>query len=164
MLFSLWCAHFGPPWHPIVGTAGFLFGAAALTFGASHLGRKLFGEPWPGLSQQVPALGRVRRLLAVLIVFFAVGAVAGIIVSLCGGFDGGPDPYPVFARRPSYFLYGGRSGRRGPEVSRLRYVLVGSGFFVGWHSLPTFGLLASLYYVLFGEVPGWMRSRRGAGS
>jgi hypothetical protein len=159
MLFSLWCALFGPPWGIVFGTAGFLVGVFFMTvFGNRKRGQLGPGEPRPSLSQHAPALRGLRRPLGVLMVVLVCGAVLGIAGMVCASRMDGVTDYPVFEERASYEL--GAHGRH-TQVSRLRYVVVGTSFFVGWHSFAALLSVLSLYIALFGEFPGWLKKQWG---
>ena len=57
---------------------------------------------------------------------------------------------PIFAERPTYQLH---SHGTYTAVSRLRYVIVGSSFIVGWHVFGVVIALTALHTSLFG-MPG----------
>jgi hypothetical protein len=158
ILFSFCSTLFGPWWGCIIGTIGFLVGICALAFGDSKPGKKLFGPPWQGLAEEVPALQRLRGPMGVLIlIILGIIIISMIVMVFVSGFAGVIDGYYVLETCDSYMLnsHGVRT-----EVSRLRYVAVGVSFFAGWHSGASLPSLLSLYYVLFGELPKWMKNRQ----
>jgi hypothetical protein len=173
LLFSLWCILFGP-WMGVglvLGTIGFFLSVGALAVGQSKRGKRAFGRSGQGLAQDVPAFRAFQRpmkTLSAIQVFIIVVAVITLFCTSCGfpdgvaNFYGVPpiDQYPVFQRRESYVLTTRVHGTEvRTEVSRLRYVAVGIGFFVGWLGMAALPSLLSLHYVLFGRLPEWLEKR-----
>jgi hypothetical protein len=152
VLFSLWCVLVGPIPGVLLGFVGFLVAAGGMTY-TSRLGS------WPGFFPASSLLWPVRQLLRGLGYLSAAGVGLGLIVTIasarCDGVGEGLDQ-PIFEPREVYRL--NNHGKK-TEVSRLRFLLVGSGFWVAWHSFSLGISSASLLCLLFGERYGWAAER-----
>ena len=155
----------------VLGTIGFFLSVGALAVGQSKWGKQAFGPSGQGLAQEVPAFRGFQRpmgILSAIQILMIVIAVITLVCASCGfpdgvaNFYGVPpiDQYPVFQGRESYVLTTRVYGTKiRTEVSRLRYVAVGTGFFVGWLGMAALPSLLSLHYVLFGRLPEWLEKR-----
>jgi predicted secreted protein len=162
LLLSFWCGVIlGPPWFINFGIVGFIVSWFCMLFLIISRGQRGSGEPWPGLSRHVPALQHFRRSLEVLFVFLISGVILGfaglIFTARLDGVCASPDR-PLLKERATYEL---NNHGRHTQVSRLRFVVVGTSFFVAWHGGAALPSALALYYVLFGELPAWLRNRLG---
>ncbi len=114
-----------------LGTA--FLGVYAFVFRPAPLGMM-----WRGFFGIGQLFGSLNRALFVM-------AFLSLLVTFAGCAHGNVPPYdelPIFARRSHYVLRGGPEGYF--EVSRVRYLMSGAGFHVGWHC----GALAAVFWVL----------------
>jgi hypothetical protein len=112
------------------------------------------GQPFfkaGGLSAPFPGLRRIRpALLASLLGCVAAWVASMAVLATYGGTGAGNTTRPVFARRAEYILndHGVET-----EVSRRRFVIVGSSFMIAWHAGGIGFTLIQLHLVLFGTLP-----------
>ena len=156
LLISLWCSLFGPSLG-LLGVIGFVLGGLGL--GVSRaFGKKILSDIPNGLSSVCPSLRFFRRPSLSFFNFFVVMAGIGFFVCFITSITGGVGDTPVFKERPSYQF---NDHGKITEVSRLRYILSGTGFSVGWHCGALFLSWTSLHYWLFGERKGFLEESKG---
>ena len=141
-LIGLLMTLFGPEGGKFVGVVAFL---SLWIIGVVSIGRRLKRRP---LRELRPSLERYRRPIvaaAIVCLLITMLSMAVMIFGSQGGVaDGG---FPVYAERP---LYRFRNHGVTWNVTRTRYLVVGTAFFTAWHALPTCIGLVILYDMLYG--------------
>jgi hypothetical protein len=146
---GMFMALFGPAGGRFLGAAAFL-GTVVVS---SVLGIRRRGTgTMPGVAQASPEIARCRSVVsAARVACILVGFIALITLLASSGMAGVADgTKPIFAEQPTYRL---NSHGTYTVVSRLRYVIVGSSFIVGWHMFGVVIALTALQASLF-DVAG----------
>ncbi|MGA2092283.1 MAG: hypothetical protein ABSH16_02600 [Sedimentisphaerales bacterium] len=152
--YSLWCSLFGPHNGVLIGVLGFVIGIFSIILISRNFTRGSPGSFQP-LSERFEFLLLFRPTAGYITKAVGLLAVLGIIVLFASARLDGVGSYPVFEKLPEYVLvdHGTKT-----DVSRLRYIFVGTGFFVGWHCFTMLVSISGLRCLLFGERVLWMES------